>query len=78
MTALMSATNNTNLINIWGYGGYAHDSSMNLVSEQARYWSSTENSSGSNYAYYLYYGSGSLLVTLNLKYNGFQVRCVKD
>jgi uncharacterized protein (TIGR02145 family) len=48
---------------------------MNVVSERAYYWSSTE--SGTNNAYVLYYNSGNLNVNADNKFNGFQVRCVK-
>jgi hypothetical protein len=84
---LVSNTNNTTLVDAWGYGGYA---AMSDVSSHAYYWSSTETSSGSNFAYYLnYYSSNtndaynlryysdSLGVANNYKYLGFQVRCVK-
>jgi uncharacterized protein (TIGR02145 family) len=49
---------------------------MENVSTYGFYWSSTQN--GTNYAYGLRYYSGSLYVTYDYKYNGFQVRCVKN
>jgi uncharacterized protein (TIGR02145 family) len=61
----------------WGYGGYAYGSSMDVVSSQAYYWSSTESSGNTSYAYYLVYYSSNLYVTNSRKYYGLQVRCVK-
>jgi uncharacterized protein (TIGR02145 family) len=51
---------------------------MSVVDSQAYYWSSTEYSGLTYYAYYLLYYSGNLYVYSNAdKYYGFQVRCVK-
>jgi hypothetical protein len=48
---------------------------MDYVSTFAYYWSSTVHDS--NGAYRLYYYSGNLSVTVDSKFYGFQVRCVK-
>ena len=74
---LSGNTNGAALSNAWGYGGYANGSSMSSVSSNATYWSSTQVSSNTNYAYYLLYGSGGLYVNFTNEYYGFQVRCVK-
>jgi hypothetical protein len=74
--ALVGATNYSTLINEWGYGGDVYDSSIYDPDTHGYYWSST--ASGTNNAYYLDYLSGALLVTSYAKYDGRQVRCVKN
>jgi uncharacterized protein (TIGR02145 family) len=71
-------TSPTTLVSDWGYGGGAQGSSMLNVSTAAYYWSSTEFSSGGDSAYYLLYYSSDLRVFGTNKYDGLQVRCVKD
>jgi hypothetical protein len=75
---LVSNTTSSTLIDAWGYGGGARGSSMYDVNSYADYWSSTVDSDNTNYAYFSYYTIGSLYVTYDNKYHGFQVRCVKD
>jgi hypothetical protein len=75
--ALVASTSGSTLGAAWGYGGLANGSSVSGVNSQARYWSSEENSSGSNEAYFLYYYSADLYVSANNKRYGFRVRCVK-
>jgi uncharacterized protein (TIGR02145 family) len=70
-----NTTANT-LIAAWSYGGYANGSSMDGVSSQANYWSSTENSSSNGY-YLGYYSSYVSPQYSNNRDYGFQVRCVK-
>jgi hypothetical protein len=75
---LVSNTNYSVLINAWDYGGLAESSSMDVVSTDAAYWSSTEYSGNTNRAYSLYYYIDYLSVDHGVnKYVGFQVRCVK-
>ena len=45
--------------------------------EFAYFWSSTENNYGNVYLVYLYYNSGKANMNLDLKSDGFSVRCVK-
>jgi hypothetical protein len=62
----------------WGYGGFAFGSPpMTNTSTSAYYWSSTQNSSNTNYVHYLYYNSSNLSVISTFKNSGFQVRCVR-
>ena len=76
-TALIGAVTNTTLVNDWGLGGNANGGSMYNTS-YGYYWSSTEYSTISH-AYLLNYSNNNTLSASNyhLKYNGFQVRCVK-
>jgi hypothetical protein len=70
-------TGANSLIAAWSYGGYTDGSSMENVSSDANYWSSSEYSRNLNYAYYLYYDSGELRLEYVNKNYGLQVRCVK-
>ena len=45
--------------------------------EFAYFWSSTENNYGNVFLVYLYYNSGKANMNLDLKSDGFSVRCVK-
>jgi hypothetical protein len=77
---LVSATDAATLINAWGYGGYAFIDGMWFAGVQACYWSSMQVENR-QFAYYLYYDSDSQNATTlsNMgKYQGMQVRCVKD
>jgi hypothetical protein len=75
--ALVAATNATILETAWGYGGTA-SMMMLSVSSQARYWSSTEDSSNTSNAYSLSYTSDEVNAEASvLKTMGHQVRCVK-
>jgi hypothetical protein len=76
-TALVNATNYTDIVNIWGYGGIAVGGTVDGVNTRAQYWSSSEPSYQGTASYSLYYNNGDLGVTYNWKYDGFQVRCVK-
>jgi hypothetical protein len=60
----------------WGYGGFASGSSMSYPT-YGYYCSSTEYSHNTSYAYRLEYSGVNLVVTFDLKPNGYQVRCVK-
>jgi hypothetical protein len=76
---LASDTTYSDLVDAWGYGGYAHDGFVTTVSTYAYYWSSTVYSSDTNHAYYLYYSSDGLGVdNYRAKRYGFRVRCVKE
>jgi hypothetical protein len=75
-TALINATNNTTLINIWGYGGAAKGSTMENVARKGEYWSTEASPSGPD-SYCLMYVTGTLRMANNYKYTGIQVRCVK-
>jgi hypothetical protein len=77
MDALMSATNYSTLIGVWGYGGYALDNFISDENSYTYYWSSTKGSRNINFAYYLFYCNDSLLVLVYDKRLGYQVRCVK-
>jgi hypothetical protein len=75
---LVNSTDDSTLINAWGYGGYAYGSSMYNVGTYGYYWSSTED--GSSNAYYLNFGTDGYVLPqyyYNAKYYGFQVRCVR-
>jgi hypothetical protein len=74
--ALRSNTTYSTLVDAWGYGGYARESSVSGLSTYAHYWSSSENSN--NTAFILFYSeSGTLGVISENKRYGYQVRCVK-
>jgi hypothetical protein len=74
---LVNATNYTNLINVWGYGGYAAGSSMYYALDNAFYWSSNVYPEANAEAFILQYRSGSLYLNTGYKFRGMQVRCVK-
>jgi hypothetical protein len=72
----VSNSSGNTLIDAWIYGGYANGISVNEVSTNAYYWSSTET--GNNFAHSLLcYGSYLRPQDTTYKTNGFQVRCVK-
>jgi uncharacterized protein (TIGR02145 family) len=74
--ALMAATSSAELVDDWGYGGFADGSNVNEVDSFGYFWSSKEDRSNSGY---LYYGSGNgnLGTFYRDKHLGYQVRCVK-
>jgi hypothetical protein len=76
---LVSAANNTNVIDAWGYGGTALATLLQSVTGIGAYWSVTKVPPPSEFlAYYLNYNVAVLRVdTIHEMYYGMQVRCVK-
>jgi hypothetical protein len=72
---LVSNTDATTLINIWGYGGLASLTSILYSDTNSRYWSSMELDRTT--AYCLYYDSNKVNVSSSGRDYGEQVRCVK-
>jgi uncharacterized protein (TIGR02145 family) len=62
----------------WGYGGIVSGSAFNDVSTIGYYWSSTEGGTNNIAHRLIFYSSGRLGTATNPKYDGFQVRCVKN
>jgi hypothetical protein len=75
---LVSNTTASTLHSDWGFGGYCMSSgSVSYQGTSAYYWSSTENSSSTNNAYFLSYTSSIFYSQDNTyKNSGLQVRCV--
>jgi hypothetical protein len=75
---LTSNVTHTDLIERWGYSGYAQGSNnITDLSTVTYYWSSTVNIVYASMMYCLNYGSSYLSVYSREKYYGLQVRCVK-
>jgi hypothetical protein len=77
-SALLNATNNTTLINIWGYGGEVSGSKVLYGDTHCIYWANTTwPHGGKEDAYFLSAGDDAMDMKNNWKYMGMQVRCIK-
>jgi hypothetical protein len=77
-TALMNATDNTTLFNIWGYGGEVVGSATLYATTHCILWANTTYPyGGKEDAYFLSSDAADMILKNNWKYVGMQVRCVK-
>ena len=59
------------------YSGFYYNGSLHNTGSYGSWWSATAGNYDSGSQYYLYYNAGSMNASLNAKYRGFSVRCIR-